>query len=250
MNSDRTLIVIPTYNERDNLPVLLDRIAEYAPDAHLLIVDDGSPDGTADLADKLFAGRPGWSVLRRTGARGLGRSYVDGYGQAIASGYARVVQMDADLSHDPRYIPDLVRAAEGADLVVGSRYCPGGGVEDWPWRRHALSKFANAYVAAVTGLPVRDSTSGFRCYTRRALERIHVETIESNGYAFQVEMTHRAHQARLTIVECPIVFVDRTLGKSKISRKVILESVIMPWRLRFGARSSSSLHAAPRPADE
>ncbi len=155
--------------------------------------------------------------------------------------------MDADLSHDPVYIPDLLRAAEAADVVLGSRYVAGGGVANWPAHRNLLSRFANRYVAAITGLAVRDSTSGFRCYTRRALERLHVDTVESNGYAFQVEMTYRAHLAGLRIVEVPITFVDRQEGRSKISRAVLIESMIMPWRLRAFSRPSRAVAAVPRP---
>ena len=232
LGSRGSLIIIPTYNERQNLAELFRRVRESAPDAHILIVDDGSPDGTADFAESLFQGFDGGFVLRRKGPRGLGLSYVDGYARALAEGYTRVVQMDADLSHDPAYIPDLVRSSQSADLVVGSRYVPGGGVEDWPFHRLFLSKFANAYVSAITGLAVKDSTSGFRCYTRRALEAMRVHEVRSNGYAFQVEMTARASEAGLRIVESPIVFTDRLHGKSKISRKVLLESMIMPWRMR------------------
>lgn len=250
MNSDRTLIVVPTYDERENLPLLLDQIDLHIPDSHLLIVDDGSPDGTADLADSLFKGREGCSVLRRTGPRGLGLSYVDGYRHALASGYARVVQMDCDLSHDPKYIPGLIEASSAADVVLGSRYVPGGGVTDWPARRLLLSKFANLYVAAITGLPVRDATAGFRCYTRRALERIDIDRITSNGYAFQVEMTYRAHQAGLRIVESPIIFTDRTHGHSKISRTVLIESMIVPWSLRFGSRRRKGFRPLQQPLDK
>jgi dolichol-phosphate mannosyltransferase len=249
LNSDRTLIIVPTYNEKDNVPPLVRQVLEVVPQADFLLVDDNSPDGTADLAEGLFAGDRRFSVLRRSGPRGLGRSYVDGYRQAIAAGYARVVQMDADFSHDPRYIPDLLEAAGAADVVVGSRYCEGGGVRDWPVHRLLLSKFANLYVAAITGLPVRDATAGFRCYSRRALERLHVESIRSNGYAFQVEMTYRAKQASLRIVEVPITFTDRTHGQSKISRSVLIESMIMPWRLRLGKREKILL-GAPQPLDK
>ena len=250
MNTDRTLIIVPTYNESQNLPELYRRIREAAPEAHLLIVDDGSPDSTADVAESLFADSNVGFVMRRTGPRGLGLSYVDGYGWALANGYARVVQMDADLSHDPSYIPALVEASESSDVVVGSRYIPAGGVEDWPFHRLLLSKFANVYVSAITGLPVKDSTSGFRCYTRRALESMRVHEVRSNGYAFQVEMTARASEAGLKIVESPIVFTDRLHGKSKISRKVLLESMIMPWRMRRKHRSRWQLNPLQQPVDQ
>jgi dolichol-phosphate mannosyltransferase len=241
VNADRTLIIVPTYNERENIPALFERIFDTVPDADLLLVDDNSPDGTADLAGQLFGEDPRFYILRRTGPRGLGRSYVEGYQWALTAGYARVAQMDADFSHDPKYLPALIEASRGADVVLGSRYCPGGGVQNWPFHRLFLSKFANRYVCAITGLPVRDSTSGFRCYTQRALERVQVHTIESNGYAFQVEMTYRARAAGLRIEEIPILFVDRTQGRSKLSRKVLIESMIMPWRLRFSRRTRAVL---------
>ncbi len=249
MTESSTLIIVPTYNERENLPWLLSRIRAEVPDVHVLIVDDGSPDGTADLAEEIFADSGCGTVMRRQGARGLGRSYVDGYGWALENGYARVVQMDADLSHDPAHIPAFVAAAESADVVVGSRYIPSGGVKNWPVHRLMLSKFANIYVAAITGLPVKDSTSGFRCYTRRALESMRVHEVRSNGYAFQVEMTARASEAGLRIVESPIIFTDRQHGKSKISRKVLLESMIMPWRMRRKHRERWQLSATQTPVE-
>lgn len=234
MPADRTVVIIPTYNERENITEIVPRVFEAAPEVHFLLVDDNSPDATAELAEERFGANPAFHILRRTGLRGLGRSYVDGYLWALDQGFARIVQMDADFSHDPCYIPDLLAASETADVVIGSRYCAGGGVRDWPVRRQLLSRFANRYVAFITGLPVRDATSGFRCYTRRALECIGVAQVVSNGYAFQVEMTYRARRAGLKITEVPIVFTDRTLGKSKMSGNVIAESVLMPWRLRFG----------------
>jgi len=244
-----TLIIVPTYNERENIPLLVPQIFQAAHAADLLLVDDNSPDGTADLAERLFGDDPRFSVLRRAGPRGLGLSYVDGYRKALTAGYARVVQMDADFSHDPKYLPELIRAEETADVVFGSRYCPGGGVRNWPLRRVLLSRFANLYVRAIAGLPIRDSTSGFRCYSRRALERIQLNEIVSNGYAFQVEMTYRAHAAGLRLVETPIIFVDRQQGRSKISRAVILESMVMPWRLRFSRRVARGLRATRPPLD-
>lgn len=236
MTPDRTLVIVPTYNERDNIVPLVEQILATFSDLDFLLVDDNSPDGTAAFAQEHFKDNPRFNVLRRSGPRGLGRSYVDGYQWALAAGYARVIQMDADFSHDPAYVPDLLLAAEAADVVIGSRYCFGGGVRDWPARRVLLSRFANRYVAAITGLRVLDATAGFRCYTRRALERIGIHEIVSNGYAFQVEMTHRARHNGLRIVETPIVFTDRTRGHSKISRTVLLESMIIPWKLRFSRR--------------
>jgi len=232
MNKVRSLIIIPTYNEAQNVLALIEILLEKVPHADILVVDDNSPDGTADLTLERFSGEKRLTMLRRTGLRGLGRSYVDGYQQALEGGYAQVVQMDADFSHDPIYIPAMVAASENADVVVGSRYCPGGGVCDWPRYREWLSRFANLYVRALLGLPVRDATSGFRCYSRHALECISLGGIVSNGYAFQVEMTYRALQAHLRIVETPILFRDRRKGQSKMSKRIIAEAITLPWRLR------------------
>jgi dolichol-phosphate mannosyltransferase len=236
MNDERTLIVVPTYNERENVARLVAELLAVAPDADVCLLDDASPDGTADCAEELFGRDPRFAVLRRTGARGYGRSLVDGYRRGLEGGYARLVQLDADFSHSPARIPALVEASGQADVVIGSRYCEGGGVENWPMRRRALSRFANAYVARITGLRVRDTTSGFRCYTRRALRALLEGRIAGEGYAFLVEATYRAHRAGLPVAEVPITFTDRREGQSKMSRKVILESVLMPWRLRLGRK--------------
>ncbi|HWS86384.1 MAG TPA: polyprenol monophosphomannose synthase [Pyrinomonadaceae bacterium] len=236
MNDERTLIVVPTYNERENVARLVAELFGVAPRADVCLIDDASPDGTADCAEELYGSDPRFSVLRRKGARGYGRSLVDGYRKALEGGYARLVQLDADFSHDPRRIPALVEASRAADVVIGSRYCEGGGVENWPVRRRLLSRFANRYVARITGMGVRDATSGFRCYTRRALRALLEGRVAGEGYAFLVEATYRASRAGLRISEVPITFTDRREGQSKMSRKVILESVLMPWRLRFGRR--------------
>lgn len=248
MHPDRALVIVPTYNERDNMSVLLDSLLASSLCLDVLVVDDGSPDGTADLVDEHSGSSGRCVVMRRRGKRGLGRSYVDGYRWALDAGYPRVVQMDADLSHNPDYIPALLSASQEADVVLGSRYCRGGGVRDWPWRRVLLSRFANLYVGAVAGLPVRDATSGFRCYTRGALERIQIDRVASNGYAFQVEMTYRAQQAGLLLAECPIVFTDRRAGRSKISRAVLVESMVVPWRLRLGLSAVPARPSPERPA--
>jgi dolichol-phosphate mannosyltransferase len=233
---ERTLIIIPTYDERENVPGLVGRVFEAVPAADVMLVDDASPDGTADHAESLFGRDARFSVLRRGGARGYGRSLVDGYRRALEAGYDRVVQMDADFSHDPAAVPSLLAASRAADVVIGSRYCAGGGVANWPLRRRALSRFANRYVSAITGLRVGDATSGFRCYNERALGLLLEGRTRAEGYAFLVESTFRAHRAGLRIAEVPITFTDRREGKSKISRKVIFESVLMPWRLRLAGR--------------
>ena len=236
MSNYRSVIVVPTYNEADNLPLLAERVVSAAPDADILVIDDNSPDGTAEICERLFQSDPRFSsyrVVRRQGARGLGRAYRDGFKHAIEERYDRIIQMDADLSHDPAHLPALISASQTAGLVIGSRYCPGGGVRNWPARRIWLSRFANWYVHKVAGIPVADATAGFRCWTRQALEAVEVDTLRSEGYSFQVEMSHRACRAGVPIAETPITFTDRQYGRSKISRAVLIESFLMPWKLRL-----------------
>jgi dolichol-phosphate mannosyltransferase len=229
----RSIIIVPTYNEAENIEALLSRVAVTVPGVHLMVVDDASPDGTADMAERACAGYVGFQVLRRTGPRGLGHAYQEGMCRALELGYERILQMDADLSHNPAYLPAMLHASETADLVIGSRYVRGGGVRDWPWYRVLLSRYANLYVRLITGVPTADATAGFRCWTAAALQAIRLNTLTSEGYAFAVEMTYRAHRAGLRIVEVPIIFPDRRHGQSKMSGKVISESILMPWRLRF-----------------
>jgi dolichol-phosphate mannosyltransferase len=226
------LILMPTYNERDNLPLVIDGILAHEG-TRVLVIDDGSPDGTGQLADELAKTHPGRvSVMHRTGTRGLGRSYLDGFGAALASDAEFICQMDADLSHDPRFLPDLIAsAAAGADLTIGSRYLPGGRVENWPLRRVMLSAFANTYIRTATGLRVRDCTAGFRCWRHDALARLPLEKISADGYSFLVEVTFHAARAGLRIAEVPIVFVERRQGVSKLSSSVLFESLVTPWRL-------------------
>ena len=226
------LAVIPTYNERDNLPELVRTVLQN-PEFSVMVVDDGSPDGTGAIADQLAAEYPGRvDVLHRTGKRGLGRSYVDGLRRALAQGKADLIcQMDADWSHDPKFLPDMAAACANADVVIGSRYLNGVSVINWPLQRIILSAFANRYIRAVTGLRVHDCTSGFRCWRREAVEQLPLDRILSNGYAFQVELTWEAAANGCRIVEEPITFVDRREGISKVSSGVPLESALMPWRL-------------------
>ena len=234
MENDRTLIVIPTYNERENIGSLIKALFAIAPDADVLLVDDQSSDGTIPAAEELFGTDPRFSNLTRTGRRSYGHSLLDGYRLAIERGYSRVVQLDADFSHDPKMVPAMISASRDADVVIGSRYCSGGRVANWPWQRRLLSRFANQYVSKITRLGVRDSTSGFRCYRRRAMQQLLDIGIDSEGYAFLVESAFRARLAGLRIVEVPITFTDRRVGQSKMSTNVIFESVLTPWRLRFG----------------
>jgi dolichol-phosphate mannosyltransferase len=226
----RPLVIIPTYNERDNLAIVVDRLLAL-PQVRILVVDDASPDGTGDLADRLASADDRVAVLHRQGPRGFGPSYVDGMRRALTTGATHICQMDSDLSHDPADIPRLLDAAGGADLVIGSRYVPGGRLENWPAHRVALSRVANVYVRAITRMPVRDCTSGFRCWRHELLERLPLNTIVSDGYAFQVEMTWEAHRAGGRIVEVPITFVERRQGSSKMSGRIIAESVVLPWKL-------------------
>jgi dolichol-phosphate mannosyltransferase len=227
----RPLVLLPTYNERENLRPLVTALMAI-DGVRMLVVDDNSPDGTADEAEALSAVSHGRvSVMRRAGPRGLGRSYIDGMAAALRTDATHICQMDADFSHDPAALPHLLTAATTADLVIGSRYVPGGDLRNWPAHRRVLSRVANWYVRAITRLPVHDCTSGFRCWTRGLLVRLPLERIVSNGYAFQVEMAWEAHTAGGRIVEVPITFVERREGQSKMSGRVIAESVILPWRV-------------------
>jgi dolichol-phosphate mannosyltransferase len=234
------LVVVPTYNERDNLPVLAAGILANAG-CRLLVVDDASPDGTGAVADTLAADHPGRVfVMHRTGQRGLGRSYIDGLQRAVAMPDVDLVfQMDADLSHNPEYLPALAAAAADHDLVIGSRYLQGVSVVNWPLHRIFLSTFANRYIRAITSLSATDCTSGFRCWRREALAKIPIAQMVSDGYAFLVEMLFEAHRRGYRIGEVPIIFIERRQGQSKVSAPVLLESLVMPWRLRLrGARGA------------
>lgn len=227
------LVVTPTYNERESLPELVPRVLAV-PDTSVLIVDDASPDGTGAVADALVAAYPGRvDVLHRTGPRGLGHAYVQGIRRALQSPADLICQMDADLSHDPQYLPAMIAATADHDVVIGSRYLHGVSVVNWPLRRLALSTAANRYIRFVTGLPVKDCTSGYRCWRREALEGLHVERLRSQGYAFIVESLHTAWQNGCRLGEVSIIFVERRQGASKLSSSTVLESAWMPWRLRL-----------------
>lgn len=227
----RPLVIIPTYNECDNLPIVAGRLLEL-PELEVLVVDDASPDGTGQAADALAAASGGrLSVLHRDGPRGLGRSYLDGMRHALRGDATHICQMDADLSHNPADVPRLLAQAEHSDLVIGSRYVAGGRIENWPKRRELLSAFANRYVRTITGLRVNDVTSGFRCWRREALQRLPLDRIVSDGYAFLVELVWEAAAAGYRIDEIPITFVERRQGASKLSGRVMVESALVPWRL-------------------
>lgn len=245
-----SLVIIPTYNERDNLPLLVRQVMAY-PDLHVLVADDHSPDGTGDIADALAREFPGrLEVLHRIGPRGLGRSYLEAISRAIAGDWAAICQMDADLSHDPQYLPAMLSALEDHDLAIGSRYLCGVSVVNWPLRRIVLSAFANRYIRLVTRLRVRDCTSGYRCWRRDALARLPLDRIVSEGYAFLVEMLFDAWQLGSRVTEVPIVFVERRHGTSKLSSRVLLESLLMPWRLVLRPRVRRPAAAGPTGAGE
>ncbi len=229
------LVVTPTYEERDNLRAFIGQLHAVAPDAHVLVVDDASPDGTGDLADELAARDERVRVLHRSGKLGLGTAYVEGFSLGLSDPrYDVFVEMDTDLSHDPKYLPRFLEAFEsGADVVVGSRNVAGGGVEGWGLGRHLLSKGGSLYSRWVLGVGVRDLTTGYKAYTRRALERIDLPTVQSNGYSFQIETTFRALRRGLRVIEVPIVFVDRRVGHSKMNRRIFREAIGIVWRLRF-----------------
>ncbi|RJQ79699.1 polyprenol monophosphomannose synthase [Pseudonocardiaceae bacterium YIM PH 21723] len=240
MASERVTVVVPTYNERDNLPKLIGLLTALdVPDLHVLVVDDNSPDGTGKVADELAAAHPGTiGVLHRTEKDGLGRAYVAGITRALDEGADVVIQMDADLSHPSEVVPTMVRILgenPEAAAVIGSRYVPGGSLAgDWPWHRKALSAWANFYVNTILRLRVKDATAGFKAWRAGTLRAIDVPSIRSNGYSFQVEMNYRAVQKGMRLVETPIRFEERAEGVSKMSLKVQLESALMPWKLLFG----------------
>jgi dolichol-phosphate mannosyltransferase len=233
-------VVIPTLNERENLEALIAAtrasLEPAVPDHRLLIVDDGSPDGTGELADEIAARDPHVEVLHRSGPRGLGRAYIAGFRHALAGGAALVVEMDADFSHDPGYLPRLIEAAREADLVLGSRYVAGGRVENWGPLRRLVSRGGCLYARLVLGVDVRDLTGGFKCFRRSVLEAIDFDAVRSQGYAFQVELTYRALERGFTVREVPITFIERQAGRSKMSRRIVLEAIWMVPRLRFGGR--------------
>lgn len=232
--ASRILIVTPTYDERDNLERFVELVFRALPEADLLVVDDASPDGTGELADQLALRDPRIRVLHRPGKLGLGTAYLDAFRKGLAEGYELLFEMDTDLSHDPSYLPDLVRALDsGADVVIGSRNVPGGGVEGWGLGRHLLSKGGSLYSRLVLGIGVHDLTSGYKGFRADALRRIGLDRVTSEGYAFQVEMTYRAIAAGCRIVEVPIVFVDRRAGASKMSRRIFAEAILRVPMLRI-----------------
>ncbi len=231
-----TLIIIPTYNERENVRAIARAVLEGIPKANVLFVDDNSPDGTGDIADELAAADERIHVLHRKSKDGLGRAYLAGFKWALERDYEFIFEMDADFSHDPKAILQFLDAAKNADLVLGSRYVGGIRIINWPLHRLFLSRGAGMYVKLITGMPFTDPTGGYKCFRRRVLEAIDLDHINSNGYSFQVEMTHRAWMKGFKIVETPIVFEERRSGESKMSKRIVFEALAEVWRLFFSAR--------------
>jgi len=232
-----TWLILPTYNEADNLESMvraaLPRLAEAAPEHHILVVDDNSPDGTGRIADRLAGELAELEVLHRPGKQGLGRAYLAGFARALEGGAELVLEMDCDFSHDPADLPRLIRATADADLVLGSRYVPGGGVQDWGLIRRALSRGGSLYAQVLLALPVRDLTGGFKCFRRNVLEGVDLAGIAADGYGFQIEVTYRAVRAGYRVTELPILFRERRVGQSKMSARIALEAVWKVPALRF-----------------
>lgn len=235
----KALVVIPTYNEKDNVTRLADSVLAQHPNIRILFVDDNSPDGTGNIIDKLVSDNDRIHVLHRAGKLGLGSAYREGFKAALSMGADYIIEMDADFSHDPEVLPAFLSAARDSDLVIGSRYLNGVSVVNWPIRRLILSYFASVYTRWVTGLQLRDCTSGFKCFCRSALECIDLDLVKSDGYSFQIEMNYRCMEKGLKITEIPIIFIDRHAGSSKMSRKIVREAVLMVWKLRLQSVFSS-----------
>ena len=229
MANPETWLILPTYNEAENIAPFVEAVqAELPPGAQVLIVDDSSPDGTGEIADRLAAEREGVRVLHRPLREGLGPAYIAGFREALAAGAGLILEMDSDFSHEPAYLPRLLEAMDGADLAIGSRYVEGGGVGDWGALRRAISRGGSAYARLVLGVRVADLTGGFKCFRREVLEAIDLDAVQAKGYAFQVELTYRAVQRGFRVVEVPIVFRDRRVGSSKMSRAIVAEAI---WRV-------------------
>lgn len=232
----KTLIIVPTYNEAENIFQLLDAVHAQVPGVDILVVDDNSPDGTAVMVEERMKGDPRLSLMKRAGKLGLGSAYIAGFRQALARGYEVVFEMDADFSHNPAYLPRFLEAIKEADLVIGSRYVEGGGVENWTFSRKLISLGGSMYARFILGVPYRDLTGGFKCFRRETLSAIDLDGVHSEGYSFQIEITYRVHQKGLRIREIPIVFSDRVGGKSKMSWKIFLEAIFRVWQMRWTAR--------------
>jgi dolichol-phosphate mannosyltransferase len=228
----RALVCLPTYDEKDNVGPMTEAILAATPDVDILVIDDNSPDGTGQLADAIAAREPRVKVLHRAGKEGLGKAYLAGFAWALSHGYELVLEMDADFSHDPKYLPGMLEASREADLVLGSRNIPGGGTVNWGILRKIISRGGSFYARTILGLPVRDLTGGFKCFRRRVLESIDLPTVACTGYAFQIELTYRTLRKGFRVKEFPIVFVDRRVGQSKMSKRIVLEALRKVWSIR------------------
>lgn len=233
MSDQKSLVIIPTFNEMENIPKLIPNVLSQDESIDILIVDDNSPDGTANYVEDLSIKNNRVHLIKRAGKMGLGTAYIAGFKYALENNYDYIFEMDADFSHDPNEIKNFLEAIKQNDLVLGSRYINGVRVLNWPMRRLLLSFFASVYTKVITGMPVRDATGGFKCFRRKVLEAIDLDKIKSNGYSFQIEMTFKAYAKGFKIQEIPIVFVDRVKGTSKMSKKIVLEAVTMVWKLRL-----------------
>ena len=229
----RALVCVPTYDEKENVVAIVEAVLAAAPDVDVLVIDDNSPDGTGRLADEIAAREPRVHVLHRAGKEGLGRAYLAGFAWALARGYGLVLEMDADFSHDPRYLPAMLEAAREADLVLGSRYVPGGGTVNWGVARKLISRGGSLYARTILGIPIRDLTGGFKCFRREVLESLPLDKIKSDGYSFQIEVNFIVWKKGFRVKEIPIVFVDRTAGTSKMSRRIVYEAAFLVWKLRL-----------------
>ncbi len=250
MDARRAVICLPTYDERENLAAIVAAIRAVVPEVDVLVVDDDSPDGTGHIADALAAHDPRVKVLHRAGKEGLGKAYLAAFAWALERGYGLVLEMDADFSHDPAHLPAILEAAKGADLVLGSRYVPGGGTVNWGLGRKIVSRGGSMYARAVLGVRVRDLTGGFKCFRREVLEAIDLASVECTGYAFQIELTYRALLRGFRVREVPIVFKDRRVGQSKMSRGIVLEAMRKVWTMRSSrfAREAQAARPSRRPA--
>lgn len=229
----KPIVCIPTYNEMENIERMIDAVHAVVPHAHILVIDDGSPDGTANLVRARMESDPRVHILERKGKLGLGTAYCEGFAYALSQGFDYIVQMDADFSHDPKELPKFLAAAEHNDLIIGSRYISGVNVINWPMSRLLLSWFANAYTRFITGMPIADATGGFKCLRADVLKQIDLAGIRSNGYAFQIEMNYRMWRLKSRIAELPIIFVDRVSGVSKMSKNIVFEAAILVWKLKL-----------------
>lgn len=233
---NNTLVVIPTYNENDNIGSLLSEIAFICPNADILVIDDNSPDGTGETIERLAKKDSRITCLHRSSKSGIGPAYIAGFKEALKKDYTFILQMDADFSHAPKYIPIFLNLAKKYDLVIGSRYVYGGGIRNWGIMRQLISRFGSFYAKIILGLPVNDLTGGFKCFNRKVLESIGLDNVKSKGYVFQIEMTYKTYKKGFKIMEYPIVFVDRRVGQTKMSRSIVFEAFINVWKLRLTKR--------------